>query len=96
MKLNELTAETVKEITDRFTVGTMLDKETMERKAFTAEELADMIIKAANEGFYQIGGHKFNVSLSTQELLEGNGFKVHTLYSPDNLAVDDGIVISWE
>lgn len=96
MKLKDLTAATVNELASRCTAGTMVDKETQEQVTFTTEELANMIWKAAYEGNYQIGGHKFYINSRIRELLESNGFNIRNLYSPYNLAVDDGVIISWE
>lgn len=96
MKLKDLTATIANNIAGGCTTGSMVNEETRERVTFTTDELADMIQKAAYEGYYQIGGHKFYINSRIREFLETNGFKIRSLYSPDNLAVDDGVIISWE
>ena len=96
MRLKDLTATIANEIASRCTAGSMIDKETKERVTFTEEKLANMIRKAAYEGNYQIGGPKFRINPRIRELLKNNGFNIRNLYSPDNLAVDDDVIISWE
>ncbi len=72
------------------------DEETGEKKEFTREELACMIREAAKEGRYKIGTHGFVVNKAVERQLEDNGFSVRWLYSETNLAVCDGVVISWD
>ena len=96
MTLESLKAQELHALASNSAAGTMKDEETGEKKEFTREELECMLREAAKEGKYKIGTHGFVVNKAVERQLEDNGFSVRWLYSETNLAVCDGVIISWD